>query len=346
MKNSLNRRKFIGTSLIASAGLALKSNKIWGAPNYIPSLFKPNSKINGVQLGMITYSFREMEDQSAEATLKNVLECNISAIELMGDIADTFAGAPKNPINRRKYYRFMRGNLEGTLTQDQKNEMKEMEKEIKAYNEIKSKWRENTSMKSIEKLRKMYNDAGVSIYAFKPSRLLGPKNTDAEIKWAMLAGKTLGASHVTVEHTKDEALTLKLGQIAKQLDIFVAYHGHAQQTPILWDTVLKQSTNNAINLDLGHYVAAGNTKPLQILKDHHKEIKSIHIKDRQNPENGKKNMSFGKGDTPIIEALQLIRDKKYNFPATIEYEYETPKNSTIIAEIQKCVEYCTKALQS
>src|SRR5215467_5597092 len=44
---------------------------------------KPNSKINGVQIGTITYSFRSMPDQSAEATLKYVVDSGISAIELM-----------------------------------------------------------------------------------------------------------------------------------------------------------------------------------------------------------------------------------------------------------------------
>src|SRR5581483_9330139 len=45
---------------------------------------KPNSKFNGVQIGTITYSFREMPDQSAEATLKYTVDAGVSAIELMG----------------------------------------------------------------------------------------------------------------------------------------------------------------------------------------------------------------------------------------------------------------------
>src|SRR5690606_17149802 len=44
---------------------------------------KPNSLINGVQIGTITYSYRSMADQSAEATLKYVVDSGISAIELM-----------------------------------------------------------------------------------------------------------------------------------------------------------------------------------------------------------------------------------------------------------------------
>ena len=53
---------------------------------------KPNSLINGVQIGAITYSFRSMPDQSGEATLKYVVDSGLSAIELMDGPAETFAG--------------------------------------------------------------------------------------------------------------------------------------------------------------------------------------------------------------------------------------------------------------
>ena len=55
---------------------------------------KPNSLINGVQIGTITYSYRSMPDQSAEATLKYILDSGISAIELMGGPVESYAGAP------------------------------------------------------------------------------------------------------------------------------------------------------------------------------------------------------------------------------------------------------------
>jgi hypothetical protein len=41
-----------------------------------------------------------------------------------------------------------------------------------------------------------------------------------------------------------------------------------------------------------------------------------------------------------------MRDNKYQYVATIEYEYDTPKDSTIIKEIQKSVMYCKNALES
>src|SRR5438874_11125582 len=56
---------------------------------------KPNSVIKGVHIGTITYSYRSMPDQSAEATLRYITESGISEIELMAGPAESFAGAPQ-----------------------------------------------------------------------------------------------------------------------------------------------------------------------------------------------------------------------------------------------------------
>ena len=58
---------------------------------------KPNSLVDGVQLGAITYSFRSMPDQSAEATLRYIVESGISAVEIMGGPVESFAGIPTAP---------------------------------------------------------------------------------------------------------------------------------------------------------------------------------------------------------------------------------------------------------
>src|SRR5947207_6896817 len=56
---------------------------------------RPNSVFGGVSIGTITYSYRSMPDQSAEATLRYVVESGISQIELMNGPAESFAGAPQ-----------------------------------------------------------------------------------------------------------------------------------------------------------------------------------------------------------------------------------------------------------
>ncbi|MBX2877027.1 MAG: hypothetical protein KTR30_33215 [Saprospiraceae bacterium] len=56
----------------------------------------------------------------------------------------------------------------------------------------------------------------------------------------------------------------------------------------------------------------------------------MHVKDRQTPENGKANLTFGQVDTPIVDLLRLMRDQKYSFPATIELEYDIPEDSDAV----------------
>lgn len=219
-----------------------------------------------------------------------------------------------------------------------------MQEQMEAYNKVVAEWRAAVSMDKFTQMKGMYGDAGVTIYGFKPNAF-SQRNSDHEIDYGFRAAKALGASHVTLEHPSDDAHTQKLGKLAAKHKIDVAYHGHEQQTPILWDTALEQSKYNKLNLDLGHYVAAGNSDPLGIVKDKHARISSMHLKDRQNPDNGKANMPWGQGDTPITEVLQLMRDNKYKFPATAELEYEIPAGSDAVQELNKCLEYCRKALQ-
>src|SRR5947208_204255 len=87
----LTRREFGKTTLAALPALALVDGALTES---LLAQAKPNSLINGVQIGVITYSFRSMPDQSAEATLQYCLDCGISAIELMGGPAESYAGSP------------------------------------------------------------------------------------------------------------------------------------------------------------------------------------------------------------------------------------------------------------
>ena len=345
-KSAFSRRQFIGTTAAAATGLIIGSQSVIGTPAILRHFNKPGSLINGVQIGTITYSFRSMPDQSAEATLQYVLDSGFNAIELMGDPAESFAGKPANPVDRRSFFQLMRKSRNGVeLTEDEKNKMAEMRSQMEAYSKEVAAWRVSVSMDKFTQMKKMYLDAGVSIYAFKPSAF-GPNNTDAEIDYGFRATRALGANQVTLEFPRDEKQALKLGQMGANHKIYVAYHGHEQQTPTMWDIALEESKYNAMNLDLGHYIAAGNTDAIQLIEAKHDRIKSMHLKDRKNPEHGKANVSWGQGDTPIVEVLQLMRDRNYKFPATAELEYPIPEGSDAVKELVKCLDYCRKALES
>jgi sugar phosphate isomerase/epimerase len=317
------RRKFIANSIALTGGL-LGSRVVSGFPAIIRNLGKPNSLFNGVQVGVISYSWRSMPS-SAEQVLQYCIDCNISAIELMGTAGEEFAGAPAAP-------KFQPGQK---LTADQEAERAEFGKKLQ-------EWRIKVPMTRFEQLRKLYKDAGVSIYAFKPSAL-GVKNTDEEIDYAFRATKALGASHATVELPGDAAQSLRIGKIAAKNKVHVGYHGHLQQTITAWDEALAQSPYNAMNFDMGHYVAAG-FDPLDLILKKNKHIMSMHVKDRKSKANGGNNVVWGEGDTPIVQALQLLRKNKYKFPATIELEYPIPEGSDAVKETAKCVEFARKAL--
>jgi len=309
MKENISRRRFIGSTALAAAGVAFASKAA-----FADSLFqsKPDSKINGVQIGVITYSFRSMPG-SAEQLLQYCLQCNISAIELMGDAAEAFAGIP--------------GRVDGEAFAVRMKKVAD--------------WRAGVSMDKFKELRKLFNDAGIKIYAWKPNAL-GTKNTDAEVDYAFNAGKALGVTHVTVELPTDPEHTKRLGEFASKHKLYVGYHAHTQATPTLWDTALSQSEYNAINLDIGHYTAGTSTSPVEFIVKNHERIMSIHLKDRKFHDGP--NAPWGQGDTPIAEVLQLMKKNKYKFPATIEFEYDVPAGSDAVKEVIKCREFAAKAL--
>ena len=345
MKSQPTRRQFLGATAALVSTAVVGSPNLFGAPALIRRLGdKPNSLIDGVQIGVITYSFREMPDQSAEATLQYVLDSGISAIELMGGPAESFVGAPKNSVDMKSVFPLMRKRSEKQeLTEEEKKQLAEADAQIKAYRAEVTKWRLSAPMDKFEQVRRMYNQAGVKIYGFKPDAF-GMQSSDAEIEYGLKAAKLLGANQVTVEHPGNDAHTLKLGTMAHKQGLRVGYHGHEQQTPTFWDTALAQSPGNAINFDLGHYVAAGNPDPLVFLRQKHDRIASMHIKDRQTADHGKGNLPWGQGDTPLLAVLKLMRDQKYSFPAAVELEYKIPAGANAVAEVKKCVAFCRNAL--
>jgi sugar phosphate isomerase/epimerase len=327
MKNEISRRGFMTITSLASVGLLLNNRSVLSK-----SFTKPDSKFGGVQIGAITYSFRSMP-HDIDQLLKFCVDSNVSAIEMMGDPAETFAGKPVSPI-KMPVIPPKGGQPQRTpLTDEQKAQMVEYGKKV-------AEWRLTASMEKFEEIRKKFNDAGVSIYAFKPNAM-GVNNSDAEVEYAMKAAKALGAKSVTIELPTDAAQTKRLGDLGAKHKMYIGYHAHLQATDSLWDVALEQSPYNSLNLDCGHYIAVGgkNTKEslLALIEAKHDRITSMHIKDRT--ADGKQNLAWGKGDTPLKEILLLIKNKKYKFPATVELEYDIPEGSDAVKEVAKCVEF-------
>ena len=91
------------------------------------------------------------------------------------------------------------------------------------------KWQQSLSMDIFKDLKKMYNDAGVTIYAVKNQKVNG---TDEDLDFQFTVAKTLGATHVTAElppHSDTSTATLKrVGDWALKHGMYAAYHTHAQ----------------------------------------------------------------------------------------------------------------------
>jgi sugar phosphate isomerase/epimerase len=282
---------------------------------------KPDSKFGGVQIGAITYSFRSMPG-SAEDILKHVVQCGISSIELMGEPVEQYAGVPAAARGGRQ------------MTDEQR-------KAVEKSREEQLQWRLSAPMEKFRALRKMYNDAGVTIHIVKFGSIGDGNMSDGEIDYYFNVAKALGAKGITRELSEDAAK--RLGPIADKHKIWIGFHNHTQMTPTTYDgSLLSYGKYLGINFDIGHYVAGTNHSPIPIIEKFHDRILSLHIKDRK--VNNGPNMPFGQGDTPVALVLQLLKREKWDIPADIELEYPVPQGSDAVAETTKCVQFCKQAL--
>ncbi|ODS52092.1 MAG: hypothetical protein ABS36_18220 [Acidobacteria bacterium SCN 69-37] len=376
---ALTRREFGKMALASVPAVAMFENPLFAQA-------RPNSVIDGVTLGAITYSFRSMPDQSAEATLKYCVDSGISAIELMGGPVNDYArkrtgfqppaaagggrggprgGGPGGPGGRGRGAdpAALTGSWNGQAcapAQPGTDPVTGNEPltpaalaggrgtptpEQIANAEAERKWRLGLSMDIFKDLRKMYNDAGVNIYAVKDIH----QETDADLEYTFAVAEALGASHVTIELPSGPTAgaTLKrLGDWGARKKIYVAYHTHAQGSMTAFDEAFRISPGNMANVDLGHFVAGGNRggTPLDFLNKFHGRIASAHLKDRTLPQNCALNLPWGTGQTPLREILQLMRTNRWTFPGTIELEYAIPEGSDAVKEVANCVSFCRRAL--
>lgn len=352
----LNRRDFGKLALAAAA-----------APAGTLLAAKPNSLIDGVQIGTITYSYRgEPGVNDAAQLLKMVVDSGISAIELMPPDAEAFAGAPQQAgrgggggggragsggRGGRGFSGGFAGGPGGPGGPGGRGGggggRGPMTPEQQAAADALKKWRLSASMDKFKEFRKMYNDAGVSIYCHKLTPTAGM--SDDEFDYFFTVAKTLGATHVTSELPATASdFTKKLGDFAHKHGLFSAYHAHEQATITAWDDVIAQSPGNAVNIDCGHYYAGTGLSPIPALEKYAKmgRIASAHLKDRTPTTPGGRgaNLPWGQGTTPIKEILQTARKNKWKFPFAIELEYQVPADSNAVIEVKKCLEFCRKSL--
>jgi sugar phosphate isomerase/epimerase len=196
------------------------------------------------------------------------------------------------------------------------------------------------SVKFID-VKNQFKAAGVTLQAYNIS--FNDSFSDLEIEKGFDQAKALGAKFITA--SSNLKTVPRLVPFVEKYKMTVAMHNHANikdpnefATPESFDKALAQSKYFAINLDIGHFVAA-NFDPIDYITKNHKRITNLHLKDRKKDQGD--NVPWGQGDTPIKDVLQLLKKNKYDIPANIEYEY---KGDDPVAEVRKCYEYVKSAL--
>lgn len=264
-----------------------------------------NSTFKGVTVGVQSYSFRDRPVEQAVAAMKDI----------GFGLCEMWSGHME-PL------REMRGKADGR-------------QKLREY-------RLTAPLSRYEKIGQAYHEAGVELYAYNYS--FRDDFTDEEIERGFEMAKALGAKVITA--SGHVSVSKRVDRYAKRYDMRVGMHNHSKihenefATPKDFDAARMGTSHIAINLDIGHFVAAG-FDPIDYIERHHQDIVALHIKDRKSDQG--ENMEFGKGDTPITETLHLLRDSNLNIPADIEYEY---KGADTVAEVRKCFNYCKQRLEA
>jgi sugar phosphate isomerase/epimerase len=282
-----------------------------------------NSKFNGVRIGIQSYSFRTL---SLDDAVKAMGKIGIGECELFSGHVEPRLGPPPGPPPQ------------GEITPEMREAMREARRK---QQEETRKWRLSVSLDHFKDVRKKFDNAGIMLQAYNLS--FNDNFTDDEIDRGFQMAQALGVNIITASSTLSAAK--RVAPFADKYKITVAMHGHSNLTdpnqfakPESFSSALGMSKHFAVNLDIGHFFAAG-FDPIAYIEANHARITNLHIKDRKK-ENGP-NTPWGEGDTPIKQVLQLLKHKKYDIPANIEYEYQ---GADAVAEVGKCFQYIKDSL--
>jgi sugar phosphate isomerase/epimerase len=216
--------------------------------------------------------------------------------------------------------------------------------DAKKFREELRNWRLSTPEEHFRAVRKTFNDAGIEIYAYTLN--FREDYTDPELDKCFEQAKALGAK--TIASSTQLSVAPRLASLAEKHKIYVALHGHNNtadpnefSSPETFQKALNMSDWFRINLDIGHFTAAG-FDPVSYMQEMHAKITHLHMKDRK--KNNGPNEPFGEGDTPIKQVLALLKEKRYALPALIEYEYRG--TGTPVEEVKRCLDYERAALKT
>ncbi|HEX2968103.1 MAG TPA: sugar phosphate isomerase/epimerase [Bacteroidales bacterium] len=351
-KKNLSRRKFLG-STAALAAVSMAPVSLIEAPFIQKSTGKVSSNFGGVQIGAITYSWRNMPG-GLENIVKYCKESGINSVELMSGDLEDFLGAPKNPMTAmmrppqpapqpRPQGEQPAGQPAAQQPPRRPQLTPEQQEQVNKYNQDLKAWRAGFDISKVAAAKKLLDNAGIKahIVKFSPARW-----SDEEIDYAFKVAKAMGAKGVTDE-VSEEAVK-KLAPFAEKHGMYAIFHNHMQfATPgFSYDPFLAVSPAVMMNFDMGHFFGSTGIHPNTILEKYHDRIFSVHIKDKTGPKTDQANANqvWGQGETPLADVLLLIKEKKWQLPCDIELEYEIKPWSNQVKETATCVKYARQIL--
>jgi len=277
-----------------------------GLPFYAALAGKIDSTVSGVRLGTITYSFRELpRTPGAPDAVDVALKALIDCG--IGEI-ELFSPDLQPRVEREEL----------------------------------RKWRLSTPMEHFRTVRKRFDDAGISLFAYTVN--FRDDFTDEELEKSFEQANALGVNIIAA--STQLSVAKRLVPFAEKHKIYVAVHGHSDvkhpdefSSPETFSKALAMSKYFRVNLDIGHFTAA-NFDAVAYIRENHEYITHLHMKDRK--KNDGPNMPWGEGETPIRQVLLLLKEKKYPIRAFVEYEYRGP--GTPIDEVKKCMAYMRRVL--
>ena len=179
-------------------------------------------------------------------------------------------------------------------------------------------------------IKRRFDDVGISVNAYCVN--FPVTATDEHLDRGFNGALLLGTNVMTASVRKP--IVPRLSQWCQKYKIKLGLHNHwfgekgfkgdrsqEFETPDDFMNALKGSSDYlSINLDIGHFYAAG-FDPVTFIRDHHPRIVSLHIKDRDKDADHTQHR-FGEGATPIAETMKLIKKIQFKYAANIEYEPE------------------------
>ncbi|MDR2680953.1 MAG: sugar phosphate isomerase/epimerase [Tannerella sp.] len=266
---------------------------------------KQNSKFGGVQIGTITYSYRELPNQSLEATLDYAVKSGLSSVELMGYTVESYAGIPA---------------------------------------ENKKEWRATVSMDKFKEVKKMFKDKGVKINILKLETFGSPEEIDYAFRVCKTLGAIGITTEVSYDVAKRVApfaekhkLYLILHNHCQSGDPNFSYDPILEVSKAVKLNFDAGHYFGVTGKNPCDFIRQYHSR---IASLHLKDKTGPTTADACGV-----NKPWGQGETPIKEILQLLKKEKYPIEADIELEYKVPGGSDPVREVAKCVEYCREALK-